>query len=54
VLVTHDLAQAAALADRGLVLARGRASWLDGAPLASGEALAAAYREAVPRLEAAA
>ncbi len=52
-LVTHDLAQAAALADRALVLVRGRAEWLPPAALASAEALGAAYRASVARLEGA-
>jgi len=53
VLVTHELARAAQLATRALVLVRGRARSLDPAVLASEAALGAAYREAVAALEAA-
>jgi heme exporter protein A len=53
VVVTHDLAPVAGLADRALVLARGRAAWLDGAALLDAAALAAASADAVARLEAA-
>ena len=51
VLVTHDLEHAAALADRVLVLVRGRARRLAPEALSSVSALAAAYHEAVARLE---
>ena len=53
-LVTHDLARAAELSERAIVLVRGHALPLDAAALASSEALRAAYPAAVRRLEAAA
>ena len=47
VLVTHDLARAAALADRALVLVRGRVAYAsDGAPQSAVE-LERAYRSAL-------
>jgi heme exporter protein A len=52
VLVTHELARAAQLATRALVLVRGRARALDAAALGSAAALTAAYREAVASLDA--
>ncbi len=51
VLVTHELARAAQLATRALVLVRGRARWLAASALASTPALEAAYRDAVAALE---
>ncbi len=53
-LVTHELARAAALASRALVLVRGRARWLAPAALAEASALERAYGEAVAELERAA
>lgn len=53
VLVTHDLARAAELCDRALVLARGRARWLPASALEDVDGLHQAYREAVAALEAA-
>ena len=53
VVVTHDLAHVAGLADRALVLARGRAAWLDGEALLDAATLAVASADAVARLEAA-
>jgi heme exporter protein A len=53
VLVTHELARAAQLATRALVLVRGRARALAPGALASAAALEGAYREAVAALEAA-
>jgi ABC-type multidrug transport system ATPase subunit len=53
VLVTHELARAAELATRALVLVHGRARWLAASALASPAALEAAYRDAVGALEAA-
>jgi len=50
-LVTHDLARATALADRALVLVRGRAQALAPDALSTGECLADAYRCTVARLE---
>ncbi|HEU4427463.1 MAG TPA: heme ABC exporter ATP-binding protein CcmA [Myxococcota bacterium] len=52
VLVTHELARAAQLATRALVLVRGRARSLEPGALASADALGAAYRDAVAALEA--
>jgi heme exporter protein A len=51
VVVTHDLGRVVGLADRALVLARGRAAWLDPAALLGEAALAAATADAVARLE---
>jgi len=51
VVVTHDLARAAGLADRALVLVRGRAAWLDAAALHDTAALEAAAARAVARME---
>jgi heme exporter protein A len=53
VLVTHELARAAQLATRALVLVRGRARALEPAALASLASLEAGYRDAVAALEAA-
>jgi heme ABC exporter ATP-binding subunit CcmA len=53
VVTTHDLARVCGLARRALVLARGRAAWLDGAALAGESALAAAAGAALARLEGA-
>jgi heme exporter protein A len=53
VLVTHELARAAQLATRAVVLVRGRARELAADALASAGALEAAYRDAVALLEAA-
>ena len=50
-LVTHDLARAAELATRALVLVRGRHRWLEPGDLASAKALSAAYAAAVATLE---
>ncbi len=50
VLVTHDLARGAQLADRALVLVRGEASPLDRECLQDGAVLGAAYRACVDRL----
>ena len=52
VVVTHDLARIAGLATRGLVLVRGRASWLGGEVLANEAGLAPAYATQVTALEA--
>jgi heme exporter protein A len=52
VLVSHDLARAAELAGRALVLARGRSQWLSPEDTASADALERAYPEAVRQLEA--
>ncbi len=49
-LVTHDLARAAQLADEGLVLVGGRGRSLDRSALDSGESLQAAYAESVASL----
>jgi len=46
VLVTHDLAQAAALGDRALLLVRGRIAFDSGTTRADATALASAWREA--------
>lgn len=46
VLVTHDLAQAAALGDRALLLVRGRIAFDSGSAHADAAALASAWREA--------
>ncbi len=46
VLVTHDLAQAAALGDRALLLVRGRIAFDSGSARADAAALASAWREA--------
>jgi heme exporter protein A len=54
VVATHDLDRVAGLADRALVLARGRAVWLEPAALRDESALAAAAAAAVARLESAA
>jgi heme exporter protein A len=53
VVTTHDLGRVAGLADRALVLARGRAAWLEPAALLGESALAAAAAGAVARLESA-
>ncbi len=53
-LVTHDLARAAELADRAVVLVHGRARWLAPEAVANADALARAYPEAVLALETAA
>ena len=53
-MVTHDLARAAELASRALVLVRGRHRWLEPSALDSAEALDSAYAEAVASLENAA
>lgn len=54
VLVTHDLARAASLADEGLVLVRGRGRAVPSEALRDAAALEAFYREAVAALEGAA
>jgi heme exporter protein A len=51
VVTTHDEGRLAGLADRALVLARGRAAWLEPAALLGESALAAAASAAVARLE---
>ena len=51
-LVSHDLARAAQLAERALVLVRGRSRWLGAAELATADDLARAYPETVRSLEA--
>jgi heme exporter protein A len=53
VVVTHDLARVVGLADRALVLVRGRARWLDGPALLDETAFATAAADAVAGLEAA-
>ena len=53
VIVTHDLGRVVGLAERALVLARGRALWLAAAALLDERALAAATADAVARLEGA-
>jgi heme exporter protein A len=53
VIVTHDLGRVVGLAERALVLARGRASWLETAALLDERALAAATAAAVAQLEGA-
>ncbi len=50
-LVTHDLARAAQLADQALVLARGRSHGLDEACLADATVLTGAYHDAVSALQ---
>lgn len=47
VIVTHNLARASGLADRALLLRRGRGSWLPAADLASPQLLAAACDRAL-------
>jgi heme exporter protein A len=53
VVVTHDLGRVVGLAERALVLARGRARWLEAAALLDETALAAATADAVARMESA-
>ena len=53
VIVTHDLGRVVGLAGRALVLARGRALWLEAAALLDERSLAAATADAVARLEGA-
>jgi len=53
VVVTHDLGRVVGLAERALVLARGRAAWLESAALQGEASLGAATGDAVARLEGA-
>lgn len=53
-LVSHDLARAAQLAERALVLVRGRSGWLGAAELSTADELERVYPETVRDLEAAA
>jgi len=53
VVVTHDLGRVVGLAERALVLARGRASWLEAAALLDERTLAAATADAVARMDGA-
>jgi heme exporter protein A len=53
VIVTHDLGRVVGLAERALVLARGRACWLEAAALLDERALSAATADAVAHLEGA-
>jgi heme exporter protein A len=53
VFATHDLARVVGLAERALVLARGRAAWLEGAVLGDAAALGVRAADAVAQLEGA-